>query len=53
MLCHAQSWGLSTPEPGRYFVEFLCDDEILVDRRFDAVKIEEGSVPDDADGNSA
>ena len=28
--------GLVIPEPGRYFVEFLCDGELLVDRHFDA-----------------
>ncbi len=30
--------GLVVPEPGRYFVEFWCDDEILVDRHFDATQ---------------
>jgi hypothetical protein len=33
--------GLVIPEPGRYFVEFLCDGELIVDRRFDAVKMEQ------------
>ena len=33
--------GLMIPEPGRYFVEFLCDGELIVDRRFDAVKMEQ------------
>ncbi len=32
--------GLVIPQPGRYFVEFTCDGELLVDRHFDAVKIE-------------
>ncbi len=32
--------GLVIPEAGRYFVEFLCDDELIVDRRFDAVKMD-------------
>lgn len=29
--------GLVIPAPGRYFVEFLCDGELLIDRSFDAV----------------
>ncbi len=32
--------GMVIPEPGRYFVEFYCDGEILIDRRFDAAKWE-------------
>ena len=28
--------GLVIPEPGRYFVEFWCDNELIVDRHFDA-----------------
>ena len=32
--------GLVIPKPGRYFVEFLCDGEPIVERRFDAAKIE-------------
>jgi hypothetical protein len=28
--------GMLVPEPGRYFVEFRCDGELLVDRHFDA-----------------
>ena len=28
--------GLVIPEPGRYFVEFWCDRELIVDRHFDA-----------------
>lgn len=31
--------GLVIPEAGRYFVEFLCDGELIVDRRFDAAKM--------------
>ena len=30
--------GMVIPEPGRYFVEFWCNGEILVDRHFDAAK---------------
>jgi len=30
--------GLMIPKPGRYFVEFLCDGELLVDRAFDAAE---------------
>ena len=30
--------GLVIPEPGRYFVEFWCNDEMLIDRRFDAAR---------------
>ena len=32
--------GMVIPEPGRYFVEFYCDGEILIDRRFDAARWE-------------
>jgi hypothetical protein len=31
--------GLIIPSPGRYFVEFLCDGELLMDRTFDAVTL--------------
>ncbi|MHC4252612.1 MAG: DUF6941 family protein, partial [Planctomycetota bacterium] len=37
--------GLVIPEPGRYFVEFWCDEEILVDRHFDATQWKGGSPP--------
>ncbi len=32
--------GMVIPEPGRYFVEFYCDGEMLIDRPFDAAKWE-------------
>lgn len=32
--------GLVIPGPGRYFAEFLCDGELLMDRTFDAVSIQ-------------
>ncbi len=35
--------GLVIPEPGRYFVEFLCDGEMIVDRAFDAVLVPPGA----------
>ncbi len=37
--------GMVIPEPGRYFVEFWCDRELVVDRRFDAVKWEGPPAP--------
>jgi hypothetical protein len=37
--------GLLIPEPGRYFVEFLCDGEILMDRTFDAALMESKPEP--------
>ena len=38
--------GLVIPEPGRYFVEFWCDGEIIVDRHFDASIWEQPSAGD-------
>ncbi len=40
--------GLVVPEPGRYFVEFLCDGEVLIDRHFDAMKLQ--GPPEGAEG---
>jgi len=33
------------PEPGQHTIEFYCDDELLTERRFSVVKIEQPQAP--------